>query len=346
MTAVDRMPTATNVPGLLTRARSLVDPPLRAALDRLDAHSRLVASYHLGWCDETGRPMTGSSGKAIRPGLTLLVAEAVCGTPDPGVPGGVAVELVHNFSLIHDDLMDRDAQRRHRPTVWSIWGDATAVLVGDALACLADEVLAECDSPYAARAGLALAVATRELIRGQVLDVAFEQRDDVGMAECVDMAVGKTGSLLGASAELGAVLAGGDPSTCAAFRSYGRELGLAFQLVDDLLGIWGAPEKTGKPVFSDLRAHKKTLPVVWSLEYGGTYGQELAEWLAKPGVPSDDDVRRAAVLVERAGGREWAMAEAAERVRRAGRALYLGGVDTANREQFDQLAGFVAERQL
>jgi len=152
--------------------------------------------------------------------------------------------------------------------------------------------------------------------------------------------------LLGASAELGAVLAGGDPSTCAAFRSYGRELGLAFQLVDDLLGIWGAPEKTGKPVFSDLRAHKKTLPVVWSLEYGGTYGQELAAWLAKPGVPSDDDVRRAAVLVERAGGREWAMAEAAERVRRAGRALYLGGVDTANREQFDQLAGFVAERQL
>jgi geranylgeranyl diphosphate synthase type I len=340
------MPAAANVPALLTRARNLVDPPLRAALDRLDEHSRLVASYHLGWCDEAGQPTAGSSGKAIRPGLTLLVAEAVCGTPDPGIPGGVAVELVHNFSLIHDDLMDRDAQRRHRPTVWSIWGDSTAVLVGDALACLADEVLAECDSPYAAGAGLALAVATRELIRGQVLDVAFEQRDDVEMTECVDMAVGKTGSLLGASAELGAILAGGDPSICAAFRSYGRELGLAFQLVDDLLGIWGAPEKTGKPVFSDLRAHKKTLPVVWSMEYGETHGEELAAWFAEPGVPSEDDVRRAAVLVERAGGREWAMAEAGERVRRAGRALYIAGIDSVHLEQFDRLAQFVAERQL
>lgn len=346
MTAVDPMPSATEVPDLLARGRELVEPSLRQALSRLDDHTRLVASYHFGWCDADGRPMTGSSGKAIRPGLTLLAAEAVCGAPDPGVPGGVAVELIHNFSLIHDDLMDRDTQRRHRRTVWSVWGDATAVLVGDALACLADEVLGVCDSPYAARAGHALAVATRELIRGQVLDVAFEQRDDVQLSECMDMAFGKTGSLLGASAELGAILAGADPVTCEAFRRYGRELGLAFQLVDDLLGIWGTPEKTGKPVFSDLRAHKKTLPVVWSLEYGGTYGQELATWLARPGVPSEDDVQQAAVLVERAGGREWAMAEAGERVRRAGRALYVGGVDPAIREQLDQLARFIAERQL
>ncbi|GAA1567074.1 MULTISPECIES: polyprenyl synthetase family protein [Kribbella] len=346
MTAVEPMPSATKAPELLARGRDLVEPSLRNVLSRLDDHTRLIASYHFGWCDTDGRPMTGSSGKAIRPGLTLLVAEAVCGTPEPGIPGGVAVELVHNFSLIHDDLMDRDTRRRHRRTVWSVWGDATAILVGDALACLADEVLDECDSPYAARAGHALAVATRELIRGQVLDLAFEQRDDVGMDECVDMALGKTGSLLGASAELGAILAGADPAVCEEFRSYGRELGLAFQLVDDLLGIWGEPEKTGKPVFSDLRAHKKTLPVVWSLEYGGTYGQELADWLAKPGVPSEDDVQRAAVLVERAGGREWALAEAGERVRRAGRALYLAGVDAAGRAPFDELSRFVAERQL
>jgi geranylgeranyl diphosphate synthase type I len=160
------------------------------------------------------------------------------------------------------------------------------------------------------------------------------------------MAFGKTGALLGASAELGAILAGADPSTCAAFRSYGRELGLAFQLVDDLLGIWGTPEKTGKPVYSDLRAHKKTLPVVWSLEYGGTPGEELAEWLARSEEPSEDEVQRAAALVEKAGGRDWALAEAGERVRKAGRALYLAGVESTNREQFDQLARFVAERQL
>jgi geranylgeranyl diphosphate synthase, type I len=346
MTAVQPMPSASNVLDVLARGRELVEPQLRDAVRRLDEHSRLVASYHLGWCDEDGRPTGAGSGKAIRPGLALLVGEAVCGSPEPAVPGGVAVELVHNFSLIHDDLMDRDRWRRHRRTVWAIWGDATAVLVGDALACLADEVLADCDSPHARRAGLALAVATRDLIRGQVLDVAFERRDDVGLAECLDMAGGKTGSLLGASAQVGAILAGADEATCDEFRSYGRELGLAFQLVDDLLGIWGAPERTGKPVFSDLRAHKKTLPVVWSLEYGGSAGRELAEWFAEPGPATEDGLRDAAVLVERAGGREWALAEADERVRKAGKALDAAGIAPANRDQLDQLARFVVERQL
>jgi geranylgeranyl diphosphate synthase type I len=315
-------------------------------VSRLDEHSRLVASYHFGWCDEQGRPTEASSGKAVRPGLALLAGEAVAGTPEPAVPGGVAVELVHNFSLIHDDLMDRDTQRRHRRTVWAIWGDATAVLVGDALASLADEVLGEADSPHAHRAGQALAVATRELIRGQVLDVAFERRDDVGLVECMDMAAGKTSSLLGVAAQLGAILGGADEETCEAFRRYGWELGLAFQLVDDLLGIWGAPDRTGKPVYSDLLAHKKTMPVVWSLENGGEAGRELATWLAESDAPTDQELRHAAGLVERAGGREWALAEARERVRRAGAALDSAGIAPTNRERFDELAQFVVERQL
>ena len=347
MTAV--RPTA-GVLDTLARGRDLVEPSLRHAVARLDDHSRLVASYHLGWCDEQGRPTSTGGGKAIRPGLALLVGEAVTGTPEPAVPGGVAVELVHNFSLIHDDLMDRDTQRRHRRTVWAIWGDATAILVGDALASLADEVLAECDSPHAHRAGRALAVGTREMIRGQVLDIAFEQRDEVGLEECLDRAAGKTSSLLGVAAQLGAILGGADDETSEAFRRYGWELGLAFQLVDDLLGIWGAPERTGKPVFSDLLAHKKTLPVVWSLEHGGEAGRELAAWLAGSETPSDAELRHAADLVERAGGREWALAEATARVRRAGEALddaFAGaGIASGNREQFDELAQFVVERQL
>lgn len=330
----------------LAHSRELVEPSMRAAVERLDDHSRLVASYHLGWCDEHGNPREASGGKAIRPGLTLMVADAVAGSPEPGIPGGVAVELVHNFSLIHDDLMDRDTQRRHRRTVWAIWGDATAVLTGDALASLADEVLSESDSPHAHRAGHALAVATRELIRGQVLDVAFEQRDDVGLDECMDMAAGKTSSLLGLAAQLGAILGGAEEDVCEAFRTYGWELGLAFQLVDDLLGIWGSPERTGKPVFSDLRAHKKTMPVVWSLENGGEAGRELAEWLAGTGSPTEADLQRAATLVERAGGRDWAITEAKERVRRAGTALTAAGITPVNREQFDELAGFVVEREL
>ncbi|WP_310964620.1 polyprenyl synthetase family protein [Nocardioides terrisoli] len=330
----------------LGRGRGLLDPALRTAVDRLDPHTRLVTSYHLGWCDEQGRPLAADTGKAVRPGLVFLASEAVGGSAAEVVPGAVAVELVHNFSLVHDDLMDRDTERRHRRTVWSIWGDPTAVLVGDAMLSLAHEVLDEADSPYALAADKALTVATRELIRGQVLDVAFEQRDDVGLAECIDMAAGKTGALLGVSAELGAVLAGAGADATEAFRCFGNELGIAFQLVDDLLGIWGWPERTGKPVFSDLRSRKKTMPVVHALEYGGAAGRELAAWLADPRDPDDSELRRAADLVDRAGGRDWARDEARRRITVAGAALDGLSLEPVARAQLDELARFIVERDL
>ena len=192
----------------LDRSRGMVAPALRLAVERLDPFTRLVVSYHLGWSDEYGTPTVANPGKTLRPALALLAAEAVTGRPEPGLPGAVAVELVHNFSLLHDDLMDRDTERRHRRTVWAVWGDATAVLAGDALLSLAHEVLTEGDSPDGQAAGRALAIATRELIRGQVLDLAFEQRNDVTLDECLDMAAGKTGALLGVSAAIGAILVG------------------------------------------------------------------------------------------------------------------------------------------
>jgi geranylgeranyl diphosphate synthase type I len=329
----------------LGRGRELLDPALRAAVDRLDEHTRLATSYHLGWCDPDGTPRDAPQGKAVRPGLVFLTCEAVGGSTGPALAGAVAVELVHNFSLVHDDLMDRDTERRHRPTVWSVWGDATAILVGDAMLSLAHEVLSEADSPYAQAANLALSTATRELIRGQLLDVRFEDRDDVGLDECLDMAAGKTGALLAVSAELGAILGGAAPDQVAAFRRYGAELGLAFQLVDDLLGIWGWPERTGKPVFSDLRSRKKTMPVTWSVTRGGPAGRELAGWLAGDDV-SEAGLAHAATLVEAAGGREWATAEARERVARASKALDRAQVPPAYREQFEELARFVVEREL
>jgi geranylgeranyl diphosphate synthase type I len=329
----------------LGRGRTLVDPALRAAVDRLDEETRLVAAYHLGWCDPDGTPREAAQGKAVRPALVFLASEAVCGRPERATCGAVAVELVHNFSLVHDDLMDRDTERRHRATVWSLWGDATAILAGDAMLALAHEVVSEADSPYAQAANRALAAATRELIRGQLLDVRFEDRDDVGLAECLDMAAGKTGALLAVSAELGAILGGAPPGQVAAFRAYGAELGLAFQLVDDLLGIWGWPERTGKPVFSDLRSRKKTMPVTWSVAHGGAAGRELAAWLAGDDV-TDAGVAHAATLVEAAGGREWAAAEARQRVARAGKALDAAHVGPPHREQFEELARFVVEREL
>ncbi|MBO0884299.1 MAG: polyprenyl synthetase family protein, partial [Mycobacterium sp.] len=261
-------------------ARELVTPTLQEMVNRLDPGTRLVCSYHFGWCDEQGRAANANGGKAIRSALALLGAEACGVDPLAALPAAAAVELVHNFSLVHDDLMDRDRQRRHRATVWALWGDAAAVLAGDAMLSLAHEVLLESTSAHRAAAQTTIAIASRELIRGQLADMAFESRDDVGVAECLSMSRGKTAALVAASVVAGAQLAGAPPFVRDVLDAYGDHLGLAFQLVDDLLGIWGEPAVTGKPVYSDLRARKKTLPVTWTLENGGPTGRELATWLA------------------------------------------------------------------
>jgi geranylgeranyl diphosphate synthase, type I len=328
------------------RRRELVTPALRKMVDRLDPATRLVVSYHLGWCDEHGVPADGNGGKAIRAGLALLAAEASGAAPQAAVPGAVAVELVHNFSLVHDDLMDRDAQRRHRTTVWALWGDATAVLAGDAMLSLAHEALLDCCSPYAGAAETLVAVATRELIRGQAQDMAFETRNDVSLAESLDMAQGKTGALMSASAAVGALLAGAPTSAIDALACYGGHLGLAFQLVDDLLGIWGRPEVTGKPVYSDLRSRKKSLPISWTLQYGGAAGGELAAWLAdKTHDATDDELADVAGLIERGGGRAWAAAEAGRRVALADEAVARAGAPSHSAAELRTLARHILSRE-
>ena len=332
----------------LTLSRDIVGPALREAVARLDDDTARVLSYHLGWCDADGAPAPAGGGKSVRPALTLLAAEAVGGPREEAVPGAVAVELVHNFSLVHDDLMDRDASRRHRPTVWAVWGDATAVLAGDAMLSLAHEVLLDCGSPHTVAASRVLAVATRELIRGQMQDVAFEQRDDVTLDQCLAMADGKTGALLDAAAGVGALMGGGAPDVVDAMSTYGRNVGMAFQLVDDLLGIWGSPEVTGKPVYSDLRSCKKSLPITWAVQNGGSAGRELAHWLSAsygPQGPSEAQLCEAAALVERGGGREWAAKEAGRRARLAEEALAHPGVAVSSRDELVGLARFIVERE-
>ena len=345
-----------NAPSILARewlaeAKQLWYPGLRAAVDRLDPHMRTVASYHFGWVDREGRPADGSAGKGLRPGLALLAADALTGNPEKALAGAVAVELVHNFSLVHDDLIDRDQSRHHRPTVWTVWDDTTAILVGDALLSLAHEELGLSGSPYALPASLALTSATRELIRGQAEDVLFESRDDVSLEDCLGMVAGKTGSLLAVSASIGAILAGAEERTVAAFHTFGFELGLAFQIVDDLLGIWGAPEVTGKPVHADLAAAKKTLPVVWSLDHGGDHGARLRAWFAgrtAREAADPEELQYAADLIERAGGRAWATEQADAHVSAALAALEALGAGALSERglgTLTDLARFVTERK-
>ncbi|HVV13361.1 polyprenyl synthetase family protein [Amycolatopsis sp.] len=328
----------------LAQGKQAVMPAMRAALDRLDPTSRSIAHYHLGWTDLDGKPASGG-GKAVRPALALLSAEAAGAPPSAGLPGAVAVELVHNFSLLHDDLMDGDTERRHRPTVWAVKGAAAAILTGDAMLSLAQEVLLDVDGPCGVAAARLLSEATNELIRGQVLDVEFERRNDVGLDECLDMAAGKTGALLSASTAIGAVLAGAPPRTVDALAGFGADLGLAFQLVDDVLGIWGESSVTGKPVYSDLRARKKSLPVTYSITHGGALGRELSEWLARPETPGEDSVRGVAEKIEQAGGRKWALDEAYRRMAAGRRKLEEAEIPGRAREELLSLAQFIVTRE-
>jgi geranylgeranyl diphosphate synthase type I len=333
------------LPTTLLRSREAVEPALRAAVDRLDSNSRALARYHFGWTDAAGQPSDAGGGKAVRPALALLSAQAAGAAASVGLPGAVAVELVHNFSLVHDDLMDGDVERRHRRTVWALHGAAAAILVGDALLALATQVLLDVGTLDSVEAARLLAEATQSLIRGQHGDLAFERRADVTVDECLEMAAGKTGSLLACSAAIGAVLAGARNDVVSALATYGMELGIAFQLIDDLLGIWGDPRVTGKPVGSDLRARKKSLPVTFAMKYGGPVAVELADWLASPGPDNDGDIERAAALVDAAGGRAWAAEEARRRLALGERALDRTTLDGDAAAELKALGRFIVTRE-
>jgi geranylgeranyl diphosphate synthase type I len=287
----------------------VIDPALRAAVGTLSAPVRRVVEFHFGWCDEHGNPATGSAGKAIRPALAMLTAEAAGGSFEAALPAAVAVELVHNHSLLHDDIIDGDLLRRHRPTAWSVFGVRPAILAGDALLTLAFDTLAGGGGP-AEEALCLLSAAQQDLLDGQMADLAFESRGDVPLEECISMARAKTGALLGCACALGQLVATGDWTRVEHARAFGERLGLAFQLVDDILGIWGDPAVTGKVIHSDLSARKKSLPVVAALSSQTPQGRELARLYDRCEPLSAEDLARAAALVTESGGRAWSEAEA------------------------------------
>ncbi|MBG0831208.1 polyprenyl synthetase family protein [Planomonospora sp. ID67723] len=302
---------------ILAEARAITEPAHRAAVERLPDEIRHITGYHAGWWDADGRPCA-DTGKTVRPALVLACARAIAdgaGRPDragpeagavrAAIPAAVAVELVHDFSLLHDDVMDGDPIRRHRPAAWAVFGTGSAVLTGDTLVTLALDMLAD--------AGAGAKVLTTALLRlcgGQNADLVFEGRSDVTIAECMTMVAGKTGALMGCACELGALAGGADPARAARLREFGEHLGLAFQLVDDLLGIWGDPGITGKPVHSDLAARKKSLPVVAALTSRTPAGARLARLYEQKGTLDAQALARAAQLVDASGARRWAQEQA------------------------------------
>ncbi len=289
--------------------------------------------YHLGWLDADFQPVESYAGKRLRPLLVLLTCEAQGGDWQQALPAAAAVELLHNFTLIHDDIEDEDRTRRGRPTLWALWGVAQAINAGDALCAISYSTvlrLYECAVPPE-RVVRAVKSFTRGFMRvteGQTFDIAFEHDREVTEETYLAMVAGKTAALLGLSCELGGIVAGVAEETLVSLLEFGGALGLAFQMQDDLLGLWGDPQRTGKPAGADLRHRKKTLPIL----HGLAHSQALRDLLSRPAL-DDDAVRYGLELLEQAGSRTYAEQRAATYYAQAREALLrTGGQGPAQRE--------------
>ena len=249
---------------------SEIETEMRMVLGEHEGHARPLyemLSYHLG-LDQPD----GARGKRLRPLVGLLAYQALTNDFRTALPGAAAVELGHNFSLVHDDIEDGDRERRHRPTLWAIWGVPLAINAGDALFALSRLALYRLlEDDVSEQKVLKLMRVYDEtclaLCEGQYLDISFEGRSDITVDEYLEMIGKKTAALLGASAQAGAILATDDQDTIHAFERFGFHVGLAFQMADDLKGTFWTEEASGKARAGDVRKRKKTLPVIWALEH-------------------------------------------------------------------------------
>ena len=269
-----------------------------------------MLAYHLGWMDERFQPAQADSGKRIRPLLCLLACQATGGDWHAALPAAAALELVHNFSLIHDDIEDNSSTRRGRPTVWTVWGLPQGINAGDGMLALAHRALLRCQKRDPALALAAMDILDQtvlSLCHGQFLDIAIEGNLDLTEGAYLTMIGGKTASLLAASPQLGALL-GGAGALSKHYRQFGWHLGLAFQMVDDVLGIWGDPKVTGKPAADDIVSRKMTLPVVYTLR-SSPLSEELAALYRQEHL-SEADVQLALGILERSGARDYTQGQA------------------------------------
>jgi geranylgeranyl diphosphate synthase type I len=280
-----------------------------------------MLAYHLGLDGSNG-----SSGKRIRPLLGLLVYRSRGGDYQRALPGAAAVELGHNFSLVHDDIQDGDRERRHRPTLWARYGIPQAINAGDALFALSrlalyrlasDENEKDPEAPDARQVLELMRIYDQTclaLCEGQYLDISFEGRLDVTVDEYLRMIDLKTAHLMAAGVEAAAILASKDPTVIGALRRFGDRLGLAFQMADDVKGAFWDESASGKAEAGDLRRRKKTMPVIWALNHASETDQARLRELFAPGDGdrqlTDVEVAEAAAILERSGARDTTLAEA------------------------------------
>ena len=304
--------------------------------------------YHLGWVNQSLEPVEMSAGKRLRPLFTLLACQAAGGNPQKALPAAAAVELAHNFSLIHDDIEDDSDTRRGRATVWSIWGEAQAINAGDALFVLARNALLKLRAQGVPLSTIFEAVedldkTTLTLCRGQYLDMIFEQTLTVDLDAYLEMIESKTAALLACSGYLGGLIATDDPAPAEVFRQLGLASGLAFQIQDDILGIWGDEALVGKPAGDDLRNRKKTLPVVFALNHSHPQFARFREIYSQNAL-TESDVGEAIAILEAIGAKTYAEEKAAFYVKQAQSALQAIDASPERKLALQEMVQFFVER--
>jgi len=301
--------------------------------------------YHMGWADAAFNPRQARTGKRARPVLCLLACEACGGNWEQALPAAAAIELMHNFSLIHDDIEDRDETRRGRPTVWSLWGEAQGINAGDTMFALAQLALLRLSEQSVPATTVLTALrlfnhTCLNLTGGQYLDIGFESRANVSVAEYMAMVEGKTVALVVCACETGALIAAAPDAQRKPLRIFGHHLGLAFQIRDDILGVWGDPTVTGKPAGTDIARRKKSLPIIYGLEQS----VELRALLAQETL-STANVHRATRLLQEANSREYAEQLAQEHHVQALAALEQAGLQGPAAQALHELAQMLIGRE-
>jgi geranylgeranyl diphosphate synthase type I len=328
-----------------------IESELQKQVARLDQPRTAVyyemLTYHMGWTGEGAGPE--AAGKRIRPLMVLLCTAAAGGPDEPGqrdwrlaLPAAASVELVHNFSLAHDDIQDNSEKRRGRPTLWTKWGVPQAINAGDGLFVLSNLAVTDLAENYPAETALRAARVLHEtclhLTRGQYMDISYEKRLDLNEDDYWPMISGKTAALLAGCCQMGAILGGADSAAEAAYRDFGLALGLAFQVQDDILGIWGDEALTGKSAASDLLEGKKSLPVLYGLGKNGPFAKR---W--KSGPITVADVEAVAKMLADEGASDYAQEKSKEWTDKALGSLAKAGpkgeAGAALRELADKLLG-------
>jgi geranylgeranyl diphosphate synthase type I len=344
---VKRLSTANEI---LSKYAPDIETAIKEALYVAPPFMRGVISYHFGWVDQEFKPANFERGKTLRPTLCLLVFEALTGNHQDALPLAAAIEMVHNFTLIHDDIEDNDLERRGRPTAWAIWGKPLAINVGDFLYTLAYDCIYQLDpTKFVSERIFAvqrlITTACLQLTIGQDLDLRFEQTHDVSTNMYIDMVYKKTGALLEAAIVSGASLGSSDKAVIGHYREFAQNIGIAFQVRDDILGIWGDSAQTGKSSDNDLRRKKKTLPVIYTLNKSvGGRREQLQKLYVNLEPLTDTEIEFVRESLDWADAYDYAQQTAASYIEDAFSALNQVNVTNQAQSELKAIARFLVDR--